>query len=276
MMKRKSIYLLVAACLALAACAEQTETEPAETAPTTTDSPEPSEESQEESTEELTEWSYDGESGPEHWGHLHASYSACVDGSEQSPINIDLAEMEESQQIEEIDIQYEPASFSLVNNGHTIQKNAVDENNAITLDGQEYQLVQFHFHTPSEHQFNGEHFDMELHLVHQDINGNLAVLGVMIEEGAENEELAPAWGELPEEETENDIALEEPINLQNLLPEDQSSFHYNGSLTTPPCTEEVKWIVFKEPIQKSAEQIQAFQEIYEENHRPVQPLNERG
>ena len=104
---------------------------------------------------------------------------------------------------------------------------------------------------------------MELHLVHQDINGKLAVLGVMIQEGKENENLASVWGDLPKEETENEIPINEPINLQNLLPEDQSSFHYNGSLTTPPCTEEVKWIVFKQPIEMSKEQIQAFQEIFD-------------
>ena len=170
--------------------------------------------------------------------------------------------MDTSESIENIEIQYEPASFSLVNNGHTVQANATELSNGIIVEGQEYQLVQFHFHTPSEHQFNGQHYDMELHLVHQDINGKLAVLGVMIQEGKENENLASVWGDLPKEETENEIPINEPINLQNLLPEDQSSFHYNGSLTTPPCTEEVKWIVFKQPIEMSKEQIQAFQEIF--------------
>ncbi|WP_235867351.1 carbonic anhydrase family protein [Priestia abyssalis] len=132
-----------------------------------------------------------------------------------------------------------------------------------------------HIKEKALHQFNGEQYDMELHLVHQDANGKLAVLGVMIQEGKENEKLASVWDLLPKEETEKDISVKEPVDLQALLPEDQTSFHYNGSLTTPPCTEEVKWIVFEQPIEMSKEQIQAFQRIFPDNHRPVQPLNER-
>jgi carbonic anhydrase len=177
--------------------------------------------------------------------------------------------------LENIQIQYKPTPFSLVNNGHTVQANASTPANSIVVEGKEYKLAQFHFHTPSEHQFNGEHYDMELHLVHQDANGKLAVLGVMIQEGKQNEKLASVWEALPQEETENDVSVDEPVDLQALLPADQTSFHYNGSLTTPPCSEGVKWIVFEQPMEMSKEQIQAFQQIFPDNHRPVQPLNER-
>ena len=172
-------------------------------------------------------------------------------------------------------IYYESTSFTLVNNGHTIQANATTDSNLIVVDGSVYKLSQFHFHTPSEHQFNGQHYDMELHLVHNDKNGRLAVFGVMIQQGRENKILASIWGELPKEETEKVISEEYLIHLQALLPQNQKSFHYDGSLTTPPCTEQVKWMVFEQPIEMSKEQIQAFQHIFSDNHRPIQPLNER-
>ncbi|WP_028390675.1 MULTISPECIES: carbonic anhydrase [Bacillaceae] len=222
-----------------------------------------------------THWSYEEETGPEHWGELNPTYSACINGSEQSPINIEFSQLKTSKKIENIEIQYQPTPFSIVNNGHTVQANAATPSNSIIVEGKEYNLAQFHFHTPSEHQFNGQLLDMELHLVHQDANGELAVLGVMIQEGKENEKLASIWSVLPNGETKKDISIKEPIDLQALLPSDQTFFYYNGSLTTPPCTEEVKWIIFENPIEMSKEQIQAFQQIFPDNHRPVQPLNER-
>lgn len=265
-MKKKLVYPFLALSLSflLGACSE-----PKETAA-------PKEEPAEEAYGAHTaHWSYEGETGPEHWGELAPSYSACVNGSEQSPINIEFSQMKTSEKLESIQIQYKPTPFSLINNGHTVQANALTPTNRIVVEGTEYKLAQFHFHTPSEHQFNGQHYDMELHLVHQDANGKLAVLGVMIQEGKENEKLASIWEALPKEETEKDISVNEPVDLQALLPQNQTSFHYNGSLTTPPCTEEVKWIVFEQPMEMSKAQIQAFQQIFPDNHRPVQPLNER-
>jgi carbonic anhydrase len=267
-MKKKLLYPALPACfgLLLMACSNQA---------TEKNDPVEREMTQQENREEVADWSYGGESGPEHWGNLNPSYSACLDGSEQSPINIEFSQAAPSEKVENLQIQYEAAPFSLVHNGHTIQVNAPEQQNSIIVDGEEFTLAQFHFHTPSEHQFNGQHFDMELHLVHQDTIGRLAVLGVMIQEGEANQSLASVWNALPKEETEEEVKLAEPINLQQILPENQSSFQYSGSLTTPPCSEEVKWIVFEEPIQMSKEQIKSFQEIFEENHRPVQPLNER-
>lgn len=201
--------------------------------------------------------------------------SACVNGSEQSPINIEFSQIKTDKKLENLQIQYEPTPFTLVNNGHTVHANPTSESNTILVKGYEYKLAQFHFHTPSEHRFNGQNFDMELHLVHKDANRKIAVLGVMIQEGKENEKLASIWDVLPKEETAEDISVKERVDLQGILPQDQTSFHYNGSLTTPPCTEEVKWVIFEQPIEMSKKQIQAFRQIFPDNHRPVQPLNDR-
>lgn len=220
-------------------------------------------------------WSYEGETSPEHWGELDLANSACVNGSEQSPINIEFSQVENEKAAEDLQINYEPTSFSLMNNGHTVQANAASGSNSILIEGREYRLAQFHFHTPSEHQFNGKNYEMELHLVHKDSNGKITVLGVMIQEGEENKNLADVWGILPKEETDKDIPLNESVDLKALLPEDQTAFHYEGSLTTPPCTEEVKWTIFEMPIEMSKEQIEAFRQIFSDNHRPVQSLNNR-
>ena len=270
---KKVIHLLSAAILAsaLAACSQHAP----KTVEPETKTVSVSEEQAQEHDLQSTAWSYEGATGPESWGELDEQYAACVNGSEQSPINIELSEAETNKTIEEVNIQYEPTTFSVINNGHTIQANTASVTNKIILDETEYQLVQFHFHTPSEHQFNGQPYEMELHLVHQNESGELAVLGVMIQEGSMNEYLQPVWAALQEEITEEDISLSEPVHLQTLLPKDQTFLHYNGSLTTPPCTEEVEWIILEQPIELSQEQIQVFQQIFPDNHRPIQPLNER-
>ncbi|KMY49679.1 carbonic anhydrase [Peribacillus loiseleuriae] len=220
-------------------------------------------------------WSYEGETGPEHWGDINPDYAACTNGKEQSPVNIEMSKVIEDEKIKDLDINYKPTGFSLSNNGHTIQANPQTLDNSIVVDNNEYKLAQFHFHTPSEHQFNGQNFDMELHLVHKDANNQLAVLGLMIKEGASNPYLEKAWNVIPTEETTEDVKLAESIDLMNLLPKDKDSFRYNGSLTTPPCSEAVKWIVLEEPIEMSKEQIDKFRKIFPDNHRPVQSLNER-
>ena len=220
-------------------------------------------------------WSYTGDTGPESWGELDQKYASCVNGSEQSPINIEFSQGEIKEMAGSLEVLYEPASFSVTNNGHTIQVDNASENNKINLDGTDYRLIQFHFHTPSEHQFNGQQYPLELHLVHQNDNDQLAVLGVMIQEGVENESLRSIWAALPEQKTTNTNFINENINLQDLLPKQPTLFYYDGSLTTPPCTEKVKWVLLEQPIEMSKEQIEVFQEIIPHNSRPVQPLNER-
>ncbi|WP_223881934.1 carbonic anhydrase [Niallia endozanthoxylica] len=222
------------------------------------------------------EWSYEGKTGPEHWGGLNSVYSACSKGKEQSPINIESSHIKnpDATETEDITIHYEPILYTIENTGYTIQANPITRRNILGLNGKEYALEQFHFHTPSEHQFNGKSFPMEMHLVHKDPYGKLAVLGIMIHEGNENEKLAPAWNVLPKKESEKAI-VKEPIDLNALLPQNKTAFHYKGSLTTPPCTEGVKWVVLEQPIYMSTNQIQAFKTIFPDNHRPVQPINER-
>jgi len=233
-------------------------------------------EEQKESNEVHTaHWTYEGEKGPEHWGDLNPDFAACTNGKEQSPINIETSRVIEDEKISDLVINYKPTEFSLTNNGHTIQGNALINDNSIIVDNKEYKLEQFHFHTPSEHQFNGKNFDLELHFVNQNTNNQFAVLGLLIKEGASNPYLEKTWNVIPPEEITEAVILTEPIDLMSLLPKDKDSFQYNGSLTTPPCSEAVKWIVLEEPIEMSKEQIDKFRNIFPDNHRPVQSLNER-
>ncbi|WP_255298406.1 carbonic anhydrase [Brevibacillus dissolubilis] len=222
-------------------------------------------------------WSYEGEGAPEHWGDISPDYATCVNGKEQSPINIETAKVKPTGTGggQAFTLSYKPTPFTVINNGHTIQANPEDPHNIITIDSESYQLAQFHFHTPSEHQLNSQNFALELHLVHKNAQGHLAVLGVMLKEGAENPTIAKIWSGMPKTEDTEDVELVEPIDLNTLLPEDRKSFRYNGSLTTPPCSEGVKWTVLEQPIEMSREQIAAYQAIFPMNARPVQPVKER-
>lgn len=220
------------------------------------------------------DWSYEGKTGPKHWGELDSANLACKNGKEQSPINVKNEEVSKNNGKTFLEINYSPAMFSLLNNGHTIQANSIKGQNSIILDKKEYKLEQFHFHTSSEHQFDGKNFDMELHLVHKNKNDQLAVLGVMIKAGDRNNELELIWGNAPKNNS-GEVILEETIDLMKVLPKDKQLFRYRGSLTTPPCTEGVTWIVLQEPIQMSNQQIETFRNIFQDNHRPVQPINDR-
>ncbi len=225
-------------------------------------------------TEATAEWSYEGETGPSHWEEL----GFIEGGKEQSPINIVTSDVQAIGAPWEEAINYAPTSFKVFNNGHTIEAVAETENNTVTIDDEVYTLEQFHFHTPSEHQINGENADMELHLVNKDEEGNIAVLGVLIHEGAENAELAKMWSPtLPTEVTSEEEAVEitEQINPMMLLPVNQAKYEYQGSLTTPPATENVKWFVYEQPIEMSKAQIEQFQALFKDDHRPVQPINDR-
>jgi carbonic anhydrase len=159
-------------------------------------------------------------------------------------------------------------------NGHTIQVN-YDEGSSITYNETTYQLVQFHFHHPSEHTVNGEPAAMEIHFVHKDAAGNLAVVGVLLVEGeADNQAYASVFTHLPAEESEPQTS-DIKVNAADMLPESRTFYTYTGSLTTPPCTQGVRWLLLTEPIELSAAQLAAFNAIFEHNARPVQPLNDR-
>ncbi|EHS59702.1 carbonic anhydrase [Paenibacillus sp. Aloe-11] len=224
--------------------------------------------------QESPHWSYKGNEGPEHWGELEKNFAACGNGQEQSPVNIEYTRLEASQTQQPIQAHYTNTKVSILNNGHTVQINAASPSNYIVLDGTKFTLKQFHFHHPSEHQIDGKNADMELHFVHQSDNGSTAVLGVLIQNGNENKAFSRIWSKLPTD-VSKEAALEEEINLAALLPKDLHSIRYSGSLTTPPCTEHVNWIVLEQPIEMSADQISRFATLFPDNHRPVQQLGTR-
>jgi carbonic anhydrase len=215
-------------------------------------------------------WSYDGEGGPGNWGKLRIDYAACAAGKRQSPIDIHEGIRVD---LEPIAFDYRESRFRIVDNGHTIQV-SVGEGSDIAVMGRVYHLVQFHFHRPSEERVNGKTYDMVVHLVHKDDEGHLAVVSVLIEKGGEHPLIQTLWNNLPLE-VDQELTPSMAIDLKRLLPENRSYWTYMGSLTTPPCTEGVLWMVLKHPMQISPEQISIFARLYRNNARPVQAANGR-
>ncbi|MBI5271796.1 MAG: carbonic anhydrase family protein [Burkholderiales bacterium] len=210
-------------------------------------------------------WDYAGEFGPDAWGKMKPEFAACATGQRQSPIDIRGGI---TVQLEPIQFDYRPSGFSVIDNGHTVQVN-LPAGNAITVLGRRYELKQFHFHRPSEERINGRQFDMVAHLVHQDAEGRLAVVAVLLDRGVAQPVVQAVWNALPLEKGE-DQAAPGAIDLNRLLPEDRRYYTYMGSLTTPPCTEGVLWMVMKTPVPVSPEQVQIFSHLYPMNARPVQ------
>ena len=215
-------------------------------------------------------WGYTGDTGPAYWGDLNPAYILCETGTSQSPINIDEVDQVD---LANIAIHYEPSKVKFINNGHTIE-GVYGEGSYIDLDGVRYNLEQFHFHAPSEHEVGGELAALEVHFVHKNAEGNIAVLGVLFQEGSDSRDLLPMAEALSKMDTPE---LNSPVtfNAADLLPADQSTFRYSGSLTTPPCTEGVTWLVMVQQPSLTQQQISAFTSIYDGNNRPVQPLNGR-
>jgi len=218
-------------------------------------------------------WAYDGEEGPEHWGELAEDFRMCAEGRNQSPVDL-VSDVHA--ELPELEFEYYSTPLREINNGHTIQQNVESGSfYRIPARGVEYELIQFHFHSPSEHTVNGRHFAMEMHFVHKNEKGDLAVVGVMIKEGEEHPVLKKLWSFMPEKAGDTS---EQPIGIEdtNLLPPTRKYFVYGGSLTTPPCSEGVKWIVLKTPIEASAGQIRTFKKrVGPATNRPVQPSNAR-
>lgn len=217
-------------------------------------------------------WGYDGDVGPEHWGALSPDFAACSAGKEQSPVDIPAAAPVNPPGLR---IDYRPSELDIVNNGHSIQVN-YEPGSTLEVGGAAYTLVQFHLHALSEHTLNGAYTDMELHLVHRDAGGHIAVVGVMIVEGTHNPAYVPILAHMPAEQGESLSVSGTTVDAGELLPAEQRYYRYNGSLTTPPCTEGVTWLVMAAPVELSAAQIAAFQALYDHNYRPVQPLGERS
>lgn len=212
-------------------------------------------------------WTYEGKGGPGEWGSMNPAWAKCASGTRQSPIDIrDGFRVN----LDAVQFDYKPTRFSVLDNGHTVQVN-VGLGNTITVTGHTYELTQFHFHLPSEERVNGKGYPMVVHLVHKDAVGRLAVVALLVEEGEPNEAVQQVWNNLPLEKNDALVATSS-IEPARLLPERRDYYTYMGSMTTPPCTEGVLWIVMKEPIRLSSQQIAIFARLYPMNARPIQPL----
>lgn len=211
-------------------------------------------------------WDYEGVGGPENWSKIDPKNTSCAIGQRQSPIDIrDGIKVD----VEPIKFSYRPSTFRIVDNGHTVQVAVGDS--SISLTGKTYELVQFHFHRPSEEKIDGQRFDMVVHLVHKADDGQLAVVAVLLERGTENPFIQTLWNNMPLEKNVTVAPPTTTIDLNTLLPSGRSYYTYMGSLTTPPCTEGVLWLVMKQPVQVSPDQINIFSRLYRNNARPIQP-----
>lgn len=217
-------------------------------------------------------WGYEGENGPAHWGELDSSFAACAQGMEQSPVDIASPSAED---LANIVFTYQPSTLRVLNNGHTVQAN-YDAGSYMELDGHRYEVLQFHYHAPSEHTINGQSFPAEFHIVHKDAENKLAVIGLIVTPGAENAALAEMVANLPAEESPETVIAGATVDVAALLPVAQTTYRYPGSLTTPPCSEGVSWLVMTTPIELSASQIAAFEAVHVGNNRPLQPLHGRA
>jgi len=219
---------------------------------------------------EETPWGYAGADGPANWGDLDPAYGACATGREQSPVDLTRAV---GAALADPLPEWRPVPLRVIQSGHTIQVNALG-GGRLTLDGAQYELLHYRFHHPSEHRIDGAAYPMECHFVHRGAEGTLAVVAVLIAEGEAHPAIEAIWRLMPEQagEAADPDALLDPTAL---LPDERVSFRYAGSLTTPPCSEVVQWVVFRRPITASAAQIERFAALFPSNARPVQPLNRR-
>ena len=219
---------------------------------------------------ERQDWTYDGDRGPEYWGQLADEYEMCGQGRNQSPIDLKVTAHSD---LPELVFEYSnPGRFEEVNTGHTIME-TVNPGNYLSILDERFELKQFHFHSPSEHTVEGRSFPMEVHLVHSNDGGDLAVIGLFLAEGPHNEMMdkLPLFRANRGEEP-----YSEPLDYNEFFPHRRDYFYYNGSLTTPPCSEGVAWIVLKEPVVAAPEQIQLFHDLLGlDNNRPIQPRNSR-
>lgn len=215
-------------------------------------------------------WAYSGDTGPDSWGRLKPEFQQCNVGKRQSPIDIRDGI---AVQLDPIQFDYRPSGFRVIDNGHTVQVN-VEPGNGIVVQGHRYELLQFHFHRPSEERINGRQFEMVAHLVHRDLDGKLAVVAVLMDQGKGHPLIQQVWNNLPLEKNTEQAGMTQ-MDLNLLLPEQRQYYTYMGSLTTPPCSEGVLWMVMKNPATMSREQIGIFGKLYPMNARPIQSASGR-
>lgn len=223
-----------------------------------------------------TVWSYSGESGPDNWAALDESFSKCGDGVAQSPVDLVVPENEDGDGAEapKVTFDHKPFSVSLALIDHLVRLPVLNgAGGGIHIDGTRYELTEIHFHTPGEHRVAGAGYPIETHLVHRNDEGDFAVLGIFGTEGEENEKLEPLFANLPEGSEPRTIDLE--VSAADFLPAGREAFQYGGSLTTPPCSENVRWFVLAEPVDLSADQIERLDGRAPKTNRPIRPLGDR-
>ena len=224
------------------------------------------------SSKEGAHWAYDGTGGPDRWGDIEPGFATCKTGMVQSPIDIRGAKPAD---LPAIAFDYKPSPLKVIDNGHTIQVNYAP-GSSITVGGTRYELLQFHFHTPSEERIDGKSNDLVAHLVHRDAAGKLGVVAVLIDSGGEPQPvLGTIWKNLPATKNQESSPANVSINVADLLPRSRGYYAFQGSLTTPPCSEDVRWMVLKSPVMVAESDIAAFARLYAMNARPVQPVNGR-
>ncbi|WP_229474478.1 carbonic anhydrase [Pseudoduganella lurida] len=217
-----------------------------------------------------TFWTYEGEFGPANWGKINAAWNKCSAGTRQSPIDIrDGIKVD----LEQIAFDYRPSGFSVTDNGHTVQVQ-LGTGNFLTVGGRTYELQQLHFHRPAEERVNGKTYEMGIHLVHKDIEGHVAILALMLQRGKPQPAVQTVWNNLPLEKKDT-FTPSVVFDPNDLLPQRRDYYTYMGSMTEPPCSEGVLWLVMKEPLQASPEQMALFSRLYPLNARPVQAAGGR-
>lgn len=216
-------------------------------------------------------WDYSKEHGPSHWGQLSPEFVECVNGHQQSPIDIRSTQKEE---LPPIRFDYKPSALDIIDNGHTIMIN-YGPGNFLYVGDKKYELKQFHFHRPSEEKIEGKQYPMSLHLVHADQEGKIAVVAVLLQQGDGNALMHELWQEMPKEKEKDERFDNIQIDADGLVPADHGYYTFDGSLTTPPCSEGVTWYVMKHPVTVSTAEIKKFSKLYRHNARPTQPLYDR-
>ena len=213
-------------------------------------------------------WDYGESFGPSHWGDLKPEFASCKNGHRQSPIDIRNPQKAD---LPPIQFDYKDSPLHIIDNGHTVMIN-YHPGSSISVGGKKYALQQFHFHRPSEETIKGKGYEMVVHLVHADQEGMLAVVAVLLEQGKDNALLHELWADLPKEKEKEENLDSVQINVAGLLPVDHGYYTFPGSLTTPPCSENVTWFVLKHPVTVSLAEIEQFSKLYRHDARPTQPL----
>jgi carbonic anhydrase len=216
-------------------------------------------------------WGYDKAHGPTHWSELNPEFAACKSGHHQSPINIGKTQKET---LPAIEFEYKASPLQIIDNGHTIMIDYAP-GSFLSVGGKRYELKQFHFHRPSEERIHGKQYEMAVHLVHADQEGKLAVVTVLLQKGEDNRVMHVLWDDLPKEKEKEEHFDNVQIDVDGLLPADRGYYTFTGSLTTPPCREDVTWFVLKHPVTVSAAEIEKFSKLYRDNARPTQPVYDR-